>query len=472
LEPQWESFRQRIVLTYNLGHMSRDDVSAYIDYRLKIASGEGCLAKFSAQAKEDIYFATQGIPRLINVLCDNALLTGYTRKVTEISHELMTDVLKEASLWDFGAPPTEAKPPQEEHPLTPQPAAATTDDTAASEPVFVHMDKTTPPPSSDEVINLKDIEEELDRASKDIAQSDLPSLGDKPSLQESSPEDDETVDFQPGYHIVTPPEPVKTPQRTPIYELSQDHITPQGVLSAMSAARPTAKQRSIDQIDNKLHMSDLLIAHKDRGGPITEEFRALRTSLLATATDERFCYLITSPETGDGKTLTCLNLALVMIERLDYKTIVVDCDLRKGAISRYLKGRRSPGAAEVLRGAATIKDVTQPTAYPNMFFIPAGKAHPNEVGELVGGPDLMEFVTDLRRLYDYVIIDTPPINSFSDVGMLGLATGEALLVVRMNRTKRESVLKSIRLLNAANVKLAGLVLTDRRHFLPGNVYRY
>jgi len=261
-------------------------------------------------------------------------------------------------------------------------------------------------------------------------------------------------------------------QGAPIYELSQEHITPQGILSAMSSQKTPTRQRSIDQIDNKLQMSDLLVAHKDRGGPVTEEFRALRTSLLATAPDERFCYMITSPETGDGKTLTCLNLALVMIERLDYKTIVVDCDLRKGTISRYLKGRRAPGAAEVLRGTATIKDVTQPTAYPNMFFIPAGKANPNEVGELVGGPGLIEFVTDLRRMYDYVIIDTPPINSFSDVGMLGLATGEALLVVRMNRTKRDSVLKSIRLLNAANVKLAGLVLTDRKHFLPNNMYRY
>lgn len=473
LEPQWESFRQRVVLTYNLGHMSKEDVASYIDYRIKVASGEGCLAKFSAQAKEDIYFATQGVPRLINVLCDNALLASYTRKRTEIDHDIMTDVLKEASLWDFGSAPAAAAQPQpavEKIEKTPMPSDE------AAEPVFVHMDENAPPPpppsSSDEVINLKDIEEELDRASQGMTSGDLPSLAERSPLHEPSGEDDETVDLQPGRYVVTPPKSVDVPKRTPIYELSQDHITPQGVLSAMSARMPSVRQGSIDQIDNKLHMSELLVAHKDRGGQVTEEFRALRTALLATSPDERFCYLITSPESGDGKTLTCLNLALVMIERLDYKTVVVDCDLRKGAISRYLKGRRSPGAAEVLRGAATIKDVTQPTAYPNMFFIPAGKAHPNEVGELVGGPDLMEFVTDLRRMYDYVIIDTPPINSFSDVGMLGLATGEALLVVRMNRTHRSSVLKSIRLLNAANVKLAGLVLTDRKHFLPSNVYRY
>jgi len=205
LEPQWESFRQRIVLTYNLAHMSRDDVAAYIDYRIKVAAGEGCLAKFSDQAKEDIYFATQGVPRLINVLCDNALLAGYSRKRHEINHEIMTDVMKEASLWDFGSAPQQTQPEKPE----PQNLPAPQDET--QETVFVHMDKSAPPPP-DEVISLKDIEEELDRATQDL-ESDLPSLDEKAATNGPSV-DEEAV--TPGRSVVTAPQIVDAPRRTDI----------------------------------------------------------------------------------------------------------------------------------------------------------------------------------------------------------------------------------------------------------------
>jgi capsular exopolysaccharide synthesis family protein len=218
--------------------------------------------------------------------------------------------------------------------------------------------------------------------------------------------------------------------------------------------------------------SPFLKAYHDRGGKITEEYRALRTNLLAQCNDRKFCYMVTSSNPEEGKTVTCLNLAIVMAERVDHRTVAVDCDLRRGKAATLLGAAGSPGVAELLRGEATLKDVTQTTAFPNLFFIPSGKAEADEVGKLMGRPELDETVEHLRKEYDYVLFDTPPINIASDAGMLGRAAGEALLVVRMNKTHRESVDRAVALLHAANVKPAGIILTHQKYHIPSYLYRY
>ncbi len=225
-------------------------------------------------------------------------------------------------------------------------------------------------------------------------------------------------------------------------------------------------------ISAKGRCSEFLVAHYDRGGSITEEYRSLRANLLAHCSDGRFCYLITSADPGEGKTVTCLNLGLVMAERTDCRTIVIDYDLRKGRMAGLLGAGVSPGMADLLRGSAKLKECIQPTCCGNLFFIPAGKTGLAETGELMGRPELDEIVGELRRQYDYVIFDTPPINIASDAADLGRTAGEALLVVRMNKTQRESVEKAIRLLHAANVKLSGIILTHRKYYIPKYIYKY
>ncbi len=218
--------------------------------------------------------------------------------------------------------------------------------------------------------------------------------------------------------------------------------------------------------------ASVLRAHHDRGGSVTEEYRTLRTSLLAQSSDERFCYMITSANPGEGKTVTSVNLALVMAERTDMSTILIDCDLRKRTMANLLGCPQSPGVAEILQGQAEIDECIQTTCYPNLFVVPAGDAAFSKVGEITIGRELEDLVRDLRRQYDYVIFDAPPINGLSDAGMLGRTVGDALLVVQMNKTRRESVEKAVRLLHAANVNVSGLILTHRRYHIPSYIYRY
>ncbi|MBE3096536.1 MAG: CpsD/CapB family tyrosine-protein kinase [Acidobacteria bacterium] len=213
-----------------------------------------------------------------------------------------------------------------------------------------------------------------------------------------------------------------------------------------------------------------LCTHYERGGAIAEDFRGLRTSLLAQYPDERFCVLVTSAEKGEGKTVACLNLALVLAERQERRTVVVDCDLRACRVAKLMRIANAPGVADLLRGAARVEDVLCKTAYPNLFVIPAGEAGKGEVGDLLHRPELQETFSALRRQYDYVLLDTPPVVVAPDACMLGPAATDALIIVRMYKTRRETVDSAISLLHAANIKPLGVVLTHRRYYIPRVLY--
>jgi len=103
LEPKWEPLRQRIVLSYHLGPLSESDTKAYIGHRLKVAASDGCTAEFAPETMADIFAATDGIPRLINILCDNALLVGYAKGVRLIDRPIVQGVLRDMTCWGLRA---------------------------------------------------------------------------------------------------------------------------------------------------------------------------------------------------------------------------------------------------------------------------------------------------------------------------------------------------------------------------------
>jgi len=213
-----------------------------------------------------------------------------------------------------------------------------------------------------------------------------------------------------------------------------------------------------------------LCAYHEPGGTIAEDFRGLRTNLLAHYADERFCVLVTSAEKGEGKTVACLNLAVVLAERQERRTVVIDCDLRARRLARLMHIENTPGVADLLRGTGHLKDVLRKTASPNLLVIPAGVAGKGEVGELLHRPELEETINALRREFDHVLIDTPPVGVAPDAGMLGGCVSDALLVVRMYKTRHETVDSAVRLLHAAHIEPVGIVLTHHRYYIPALLY--
>ena len=250
-----------------------------------------------------------------------------------------------------------------------------------------------------------------------------------------------------------------------------------GTVVAACALQPAPADAPQEQAPQRAYERDgryslALVAHHDRGGQIAEQYRALRTSLLTLFHNQPFALLITSAESGEGKTVTCMNLGLVLAERPELSVAVVDCDLRKGRLYALLGIAPEPGMTDLLKGTTTLDQIIQPTVYSNLSAIPAGKTAGEDVASLITRPELAKAIAELRRRFDCVLLDSPPVNPISDAASLGHLTGDALMVVRMNKTRRESVDRAIRLLDAANVKLAGAVLTHQKYFLPKYIYRY
>jgi len=240
---------------------------------------------------------------------------------------------------------------------------------------------------------------------------------------------------------------------------------------AKAASRPTTRH-SEPANGNGSKYSPMIRAFHDASSSIAEEYRALRINLTSDRSDGKLCCLITSAKAGEGKTVTCANLAVVLAERDDRKTIVVDGDVRKGTLSSELFGLpREPGLADVLKGTLSFKDAIRRTAYPNLFILPSGRAGKDQCGQLLVRPELEDMVNQLRRQYDYILFDTPPIGTnIPDAGMIGRAVGQAIVVVRMNHTRRESVEGAIRQLHGAKVEVSGLVLTHRTFAIPKLLY--
>ena len=100
-EPQWEPLCQRIALSFHLRQLPAQDTAEYVRHRLRVAGAGRCLAEFAPEALAEIHEATGGIPRLINVLCDNALLVGYSRGTHLIDRPVITEVLRDMTCWDM-----------------------------------------------------------------------------------------------------------------------------------------------------------------------------------------------------------------------------------------------------------------------------------------------------------------------------------------------------------------------------------
>lgn len=98
-EPEWESLRQRIVLSYHLGRLSAEETAAYISHRLRTAAEDGSPLEFTPEAKAEVHEATGGVPRLINVVCDNALLLGYADGKRTIDRSIVSQVLRDRVRW-------------------------------------------------------------------------------------------------------------------------------------------------------------------------------------------------------------------------------------------------------------------------------------------------------------------------------------------------------------------------------------
>ncbi len=193
--------------------------------------------------------------------------------------------------------------------------------------------------------------------------------------------------------------------------------------------------------------------------PIAEQYRTLKTNVLAASNDSPVkIVVVTSGVPGEGKGVTSVNLACVLAEDADKQVVIVDADLRKPDVQNLLGLDNQRGLSDYLAGGTMLEMVLQRSRLPNLWALPSGQVPPNPA-ELLAGKRMDDLLARLRRDYDYVVIDTPPVISTSDAGVLAPRVDGTLLVVRMGETPRQVARQAAELLAKARANVLGTVLT-------------
>ncbi|WP_425956688.1 polysaccharide biosynthesis tyrosine autokinase [Xylanimonas sp. McL0601] len=200
-----------------------------------------------------------------------------------------------------------------------------------------------------------------------------------------------------------------------------------------------------------------LIIEEPAGSPRSEAFRRLRTNLQFLAVDENAkAIVVTSSLPAEGKSTTSINLALTLADA-GAKVALVDADLRRPTVAKYLGLEGSVGLTTALIGRAAIDDVVQPWGNGNLDVITSGQVPPNP-SELLGSHRMSELVDELNRRYDVVIIDSPPLLPVTDGAILARLVGGAVVVVGAGTTQKAQLQDSLDTLGTANARVLGTVV--------------
>jgi len=222
-------------------------------------------------------------------------------------------------------------------------------------------------------------------------------------------------------------------------------------------------------------LDDRLVAMTNPASGMSEEYRSIRTSILARHDNERhLVHTISSATPQEGKTITCVNLGLSFAELRNRNTVIIECDLRLPTFGKLLTCREDkPGLIDYLRGEAALKDIVQQIEGSPLHIIPAGGRVSDEAVQLLSSARMGRLIQTLRAKYDHVFIDTPPVLQLADAGILGSQSEEVLLVARMRRTPRPLVEQAVTTLTSYNAQVSGIIATDNpRSRGRGYGYKY
>ncbi len=215
-----------------------------------------------------------------------------------------------------------------------------------------------------------------------------------------------------------------------------------------------------------------LISITDAGTSIAEQYKKLRVNILKL-TEKEFLntLLITSPEIGEGKTLTAINLAVTMAKEIDYTVLLVDADLKHPTIHKYLGLEVKYGLSDYLMGKVKISDVMIKTGVGKLIFLPAGSPTDNS-SELLSSDRMKKLIYEMKYRYNdrYIIFDSAPILVTSDTISLSNLVDGLLIVMQGGRTTLKTAEKALSLINGANI--LGVVFNNVPREFAKNLYPY
>ena len=190
-----------------------------------------------------------------------------------------------------------------------------------------------------------------------------------------------------------------------------------------------------------------------------EAYRVLRTNLLFSRKDEAFnTIVVVSAGAGEGKSTTTINLATVFAQG-GSRILIVDSDLRRPTMHKLFKVSNNLGLTNYLLKQNTIAEIVQTTSVPNLDFMASGKL-PNSSMGILGSAQMKEMIAELKKRYDFIFFDSPPILGVSDASILASEVDLVMQVIQYRRYPQPMTVRAKQMIEKVGGNLVGIVLNN------------
>ena len=200
----------------------------------------------------------------------------------------------------------------------------------------------------------------------------------------------------------------------------------------------------------------MFIVEKKPKSVAAEAYRSLRTNIQYSSFDNKYQTLVvTSANPGEGKTTVAGNLALALAQG-ESKVLLVDCDMRRPSIHKTFKISNTYGISDLLVGNKKLESVAN-KYNDNLSIVPAGKIPPNPA-EMLASKAMTAFLEEMKNYFDYIVLDTPPLQAVTDAQVLSTKVDGSLIVVRAGVTKKDAVHNAVSIIKKVKGNIIGTVL--------------
>ena len=213
----------------------------------------------------------------------------------------------------------------------------------------------------------------------------------------------------------------------------------------------------------------MLILENNPKSVAAESYRTLRTNIQYSSFDNPVkSIFITNSKPGKGKSTRSANFALSCAKE-EKKAILIDCDLRKPILHKEFQISNSRGLSEFLIGNVEFSKVVYKHE-SGLHVLPSGLVPPNPA-EMLASRAMEHLLTQLEEKYDYIILDTPPVNAVTDSKILSTKVDGTIIVVKYGYTKKDAVIEAVKGLRAVNANIIGTVFNGEEN-QRGKYYHY
>ncbi|MBO0387406.1 polysaccharide biosynthesis tyrosine autokinase [Staphylococcus simulans] len=217
--------------------------------------------------------------------------------------------------------------------------------------------------------------------------------------------------------------------------------------------------------------NSVLITHDKPKSTISEKFRGVRSNILFSSVDEPISSIvITSEKPSSGKSTIAANIA-VTYAQAGYDTLLIDGDLRKPTTHYIFKKNNTKGLSSLIIKNTTMYEAIQETHVDNLSILTSGPIPPNP-SELIGSSNFENLINQLEEKFDFIVIDSPPVNTVTDAQLYAETVENTLLVIDTEENNRNEIVKAKELMQKAGARILGVILNKAPFEKNNSSYYY